>query len=250
MGSNRAASLFIAASASMLFCAAASAAQAPAPKPLPDHPQPEESTQHLWDSDVEDASEVIRKLKLKLAARELRLAVKEHETTGLQAMLHGDLAAARREYEAALQLDPTDFDNRLYLAGILGDSGDRQGSIAAYGQVLEQGAKWMAEHPEDKAKVSKMLARVHGDRGVAYMMLPDKKAEALADFEAAIKDHPRPSLMLWQKAQVLIDLKRFKEAGQVYAEAAAKDAGIKKLPGSKNLCEAFAQEGLTNAACQ
>ena len=76
MGSNRAASLFMAAAVSMLFSAAASAAQAPAPKPLPDHPQPEESTQHLWDSDVEDASEVIRKLKLKLAARELRLAVK------------------------------------------------------------------------------------------------------------------------------------------------------------------------------
>lgn len=221
-----------------------------AQKAVSDQPQPEESTQRLWDSDVEDASEVIRKLKLKLAARELRLAVKTHENTGLQAMLRGDLAKARQEYEAALKLDPTDFDNRLYLAGILGDSGDRQGAIDAYGQVLEQGGKWIAEHPEDRAKVSKMLARVHGDRGVAYMMMPDKKAEALADFEAALKDHPRPSLMLWQKSQVLIDLKRYKEASQVYGEAVAKDAGIKTLAGSKNLCEAFAQEGLANPACR
>jgi Tfp pilus assembly protein PilF len=55
---------------------------------------------------------------------------------GYRALLQGDLATARRHYEAAVESDPTDVDAELGLATVQARSGNIPAAAAAYRRAL------------------------------------------------------------------------------------------------------------------
>lgn len=149
----------------------------------------------------------------------------------------------------------------LYLADAHSSSGDRAKAVAELGQLIDQLKNRLASLQSEKEKrpFINILTRAYGSRGVARMSSssPSELTAALADFDQALQvGHPRPSLILWSKAETLIGLDRYKEAATAYSKASVdplvKSWGTQKdsaHPEWKNLCQIFGSKGLTVSNC-
>lgn len=212
----------------------------------------DESSQREWDDEAAQASNDASRLKLLLRLR-------THEKLALRAFMDNDPASAKREYEAALALDPHDFEAILGVADAAAQLDPRQ-ALKAYGQAIGTLKAWLEAHPGDQRQeqVRQTLGNAYANRSVDYADA-GKPAQALADLDLALELHaPRPAITLYEKSEMLLDLGRFQEASQAYAAAAAQEPdwvrshGDKPAPaGALNICQTLASKGVKpSAGCE
>lgn len=215
------------------------------------HTVEDESTQKIWDSDVERISREISKFRLKLK-------VKEDERLAIEAYVKGDYDAVRALVPEILKSDPEAIEANEYLAAANALSGDRKEAIAGYDLAIESRKKWLERHtsPEEQRDGIKHLAVLFGNRGNARMM--DDPQGALEDYDEALKNKtPLEAMIMWEKSEALaIGLHRYEEAAKLYAAAVAKDPSLKRRgnvkfpdPTARNLCQILAANGQNISAC-
>jgi len=214
----------------------------------------EESSQRDWESQVD-----------RLHDLKLKVSLKSHENLALRALLGRDYAAAGREFQKVLDMTPNDSDpavmqDWLYLADArsMADS-DPRGARQGYDQLIVRLRQWLAssQNPESRAAGARMLARAYASRGVAAMRAgmngsvdPEALSQALQDMDEALKvGHPKPSLLIWEKSQILAALQRYPEAAQAYEAALKLEPGRKDAPSHEILCKNFADHGLAVGGC-
>lgn len=83
-----------------------------------------------------------------------------HSDLGYTYQVQGDRAAARREYERALELDPRNFEARNNLAGLLSEAGDWTPAVLQLRAIL-------AEYPEDRKALAN-IGRIYLTMGRPY----------------------------------------------------------------------------------
>ena len=237
--------------ASFSFAQAAPRTLTPPPKPVA-QPQaaPEESSQNIWDDDVERVSREIAKLKLKLR-------IKENEGRALEAYKKGDYDTVRALVPEIQKLDPeAAISASEYLASAAFMGGDKS-AVAMFDRAIESRKKWLERHPdlEEQRDGLKHLSVLHGNRGVAKLM--GDPAGALADFDEALKGKtPLKAMILWEKSEALVPLHRYEEAAGFFETAVAMDPDLKQRgnvkfsnPTARNLCQNLAANGQTIKAC-
>jgi tetratricopeptide (TPR) repeat protein len=237
-----------------LFASAALAQ--PAPKNAPSQSKgsaqvvEDESTQKIWDSDVERVGGEIRKLQLKLK-------VKEVEKRAIEAYMKGDYDAVRALVPGILKMDPEAIEANEYLASADAQSGDDAKASKELDRAIDQRKEWLESHPspEDQRDGMKHLSVLLGNRGAE--LLGKNPQRALEDFDAALKGGtPLKAMIMWEKSEALSELHRYEEAAKLYAEAVEKDPslkahGLEKFPDptARNLCQVLAANGQNVQAC-
>ena len=83
-----------------------------------------------------------------------------HSDLGYTYQVNGDGAAARREYERALELDPQNFEARNNLAGLLAEAGEWAPAVLQLRTILEQ-------YPEDRKALAN-IGRIYLTMGRPY----------------------------------------------------------------------------------
>lgn len=205
--------------------------------------------QKQWDEDVQSTFRKMKKLK-----RDLALLT--HENNGLKAMLDGDHARAVSDYDALLALDPQQMDARLYRAASRSALGDAEGALADYTLALKQLTAVLGRgDARTQRRTRQLIARIHGDRASTYMRLGLKGdavafERALADCDEALRaGHPKPSIMIWQKSQILFSAGRHAEAAQAYQQALVVDPALAAVGDHAAFCRKFVEEKIAIGSC-
>ena len=245
-----AAGLLLAASA---FAQAAPQAAVPSaiPRPKANAPQAaaEESSQNIWDEDVERVSREIGKLRL-------RLRVKESEGRAIEAYKKGDYDAVRALVPEILKMDPEAVEAGEYLASAAFMRGDKK-AIEMFDQAIEARLKWLERHenPDEQRDGRKHLSVLYGNRGVARLM--GNPQGAIADFDEALKSKtPLKAMIMWEKSEALVALHQYGEAADLFSAAVQMDPSLKARgnvkfpdPTARNLCQVLAANGRNIQAC-
>ncbi|OGR90849.1 MAG: hypothetical protein A2V88_17955 [Elusimicrobia bacterium RBG_16_66_12] len=210
----------------------------------------DESSQNIWDSDIERVGREIRKLQRKLQA-------KEREGRALEAYKKGDYDAVRAMVPDILKLDPEAIDAAEYLAAADWQKGDRKKALAGYDRAIENRKKWLEKHldPEEQRDGVKHLSVLYGNRGVARLMEDPKGA--IEDFDEALKNKtPLTAMIMWEKSEALSALHQYADAAKLFAAAVEKDPNLKQRgnvkfpdPTARNLCQVLAANGQNISAC-
>lgn len=218
--------------------------------PVPD--ANDQTGQEQWDEDVQRTFQTVRKLK-----REMKLLA--HENDGLKALLAGDPGQAKAAYDSLLELAPDRADALVYRAGAKSALGDHEGALADYTTAI--GQAWASlekeKDPAARKKTRAFVARIHGDRASTRMRIGIRgkgddasMSLALADCDEALSvGHPRPSLMTWQKSQILFAMDRYEEAAKDYQQALVLDPKLKELSGHASFCRRFSGEKIAISSC-
>ncbi len=109
---------------------------------------------------------------------------------------------AEREYRRALALDPAQAAAASNLARLLREKGDRKGAV----EVLDTALRAGAHEPE-----------IFLERGVARAQAGNLDS-ALTDFREAARRAPANPVPLENAARTAYDLKRFRDASQIYEQ--------------------------------
>lgn len=246
-------------SALLLACAGSSLAGGPkvlpgstvvrqnAHSPAPD--LSDATGQKQWDEDVQSTFQKMKKLK-----REMLLLT--HENNGLKAMLDGNHAKAVSDYDSLLALDPDQMEARLYRAASRSALGDIDGALGDYTLALKQLTAALGRgDARSQQRTRQLIARIHGDRASTYMRLglngdAVSLERALADCDEALRvGHPRPSIMIWQKSQILFSAGRHEEAAQAYQQALTIDPKLAAVGDHASFCRKFAEEKISIGSC-
>jgi len=147
---------------------------------------------------------------LSVARSEGPSPVDRHVQAGYQALGAGDVANARTEYLAALELDPNNVDALMGAATVAARSGRSKDAAAAYAKVL----KLEPGNPDATAAMASLGA--NGSTG--------ENEESRLKILIASGDGGRPALHAALGGVYAADL-RWSEAAQEYFTALAKDPG-------------------------
>ena len=209
-----------------------------------------ESSQKIWDDDVQRVSAEIRKL-------ELTLQVKEDEKRAIEAYAKGDYDTVRKLAAEILKKDSEAIEVNEYLASVDAMSGDDEKARKEEDRAIEERQKWLKSHlkPEEQRDGQKHLAVLFGNRGASRLVRDPQGA--LEDFDAALKGKTLlQAMIMWEKSEALSSLHRYEEAAQIYAAAVEKDPSLKARglqkfpdPDARNLCQVFAANGQKIQAC-
>ena len=212
----------------------------------------DESGEKQWDEDVQRTFGTLRRLQREMV-------ILTHENEGLKALLDGNPSRALADYDSLLALAPGRTDALVYRAGAKSAAGDLKGALADYAQALTQATTALDGQTDanSQRKARELIARIHGDRASTYMRIGVKGKEyagnldlALADCDEALRvGHPRPSLMTWQKSQILFSADRYEEAAKVYQQALSLDPKLHELGGHALFCRTFADQKISISAC-
>lgn len=179
---------------------------------------------------------------LKLARSMVAPKVSPELGAGYEALRQGDLANARRYYQAALAGDPNGIDALLGLATVEGRAGDRAGAQRLYRKVLTLDAKNATalaglaavadlSRPESieptlRADIARYpnSAALHMTLGNLYAS-QSRWADAQSAFFEAHRLDPQNADVLYNLAVALDNLNQAKLAGDFYRRALAQAKG-------------------------
>ena len=136
------------------------------------------------------------------------------------------LAEAAADLEQAVALRSNQFRPRVNLAGVYAEQGKGQEAVRQLDAAIELA-------PNDR-----LLSKLHTERG--RMLVKGKRfAEALADYDAALKRRPDYAAAHGLRAQLLLQQKDYQGAVQAFDQYFAKerkpDPGIYRLRGSAHM---------------
>jgi tetratricopeptide (TPR) repeat protein len=132
----------------------------------------------------------------------------------------GRYAESARDLEAAIRLDPAPFQAHATLAQLHQLAGRTAEAAAAFGAALERVAD-----PATRAELRRSRARLHAGDPAAT---PERRAQALADLAAAIREDPADATMVADDHAVCAQL-HLAEGRHVEALAAC-DAALGRAP--------------------